>query len=288
MPPIGKYLLANVGFNKNKPSISLSDQQVFSELNPLGKTLTMRVDTTQRYCTGWRDITAGKRYTCPDDQLVEPKYEQCSACQKKTGFNPAFYHATSISPQQEARNQEPHILYLAYFGADIVKVGISHAARGHARLLEQGARHAIILDTFATANIARQYEAKVAAVVGVAETVAVRQKIAALSGSYDKTRLSSMLLKIEASVGTKFTSSDLLSFDDAYFPDQTPKLDEAFDASALALISGDAVGMIGSVLCCLQQETPILLPLKRFVGYMIDLSYTETAIELPARQTSLF
>ena len=288
MPHEGTYLLANVGFDGLDPVISLLQSETFHELRPMGKTLTLRVDTSQRRCTGWRDITAGERYSCPLNLDVEPKYEQCPTCQKKTGFNPAFYHATSVSPQQEARNAEPHILYLAYFGADIIKVGISHAARGHARLLEQGARRAVILDTFATANIARQYEARIAALPGISETVAVRQKIAALAGSFDAAKLQSAVEVVTTKLGVSFNASEVLSFDEAFFAYGIPKLADVYDATSLDLISGHVSGMLGAVMCCTQQDTPILLPLKRLVGYTAQLSYTETAIELPARQTSLF
>ncbi len=121
-------------------------------------------------------METGVLHTCPDTLKVENKYEQCSGCQKRTGFNPAFYNATSVSEQQEARNAEPHTLYLARFGTNTLKVGISYAKRGNSRLLEQGARDALILDTFPSAHIARQYEAKIAALPNVVETVQLQTK----------------------------------------------------------------------------------------------------------------
>lgn len=176
MPEPGEYLITGAGFSPDeKPIISLVKDGTFFDFMPLGSHISLKVDTANRACVGWRDITTGERFCCPDQLAVESKYEQCSGCQTKTGFNPAFYNATSVSTQQEARNQEPHILYLARFGKGVVKVGISHAKRERSRLLEQGARDALILETFPSAHIARQYEAKIAAMSDIAETLQLRK-----------------------------------------------------------------------------------------------------------------
>lgn len=293
MPEVGTYILANVGFSKDeKPLLTLQKDSTFIKLEPFGKTLTLEFDTSQRYCIGWHDITSGESHTCPDTNLIDVKYEQCPACQKRTGFNPAFYNTASVSSQQEARNLEPHILYLAYFGGDIIKVGISHAARGNSRLLEQGARSALILDTFPTAHIARQYEAKIAALAGIAETVLIRKKIEALSLPYIQTdaevKLQNVLSTIEDEIKTSFSGTSILHLDTKFFPSGTPELSNAYESSSHNLISGKVSGMLGSLLFCTQQDTQLFLPLKKYVGYRVVLSDTETHINLPAQQISLF
>ncbi len=292
MPLAGTYLLSNVGFSSDqRPLLRLQLGDEFISLDPLDKTLTLSFDTTQRYCIGWGDLETGEVFVCPDNSFVESKYEQCPGCQRRTGFNPAFYHATSVSEKQQARNQQPHILYLAHFGPGITKVGISHAARGNRRLLEQGARSAIILDTFPTALIARQYEAKIAAQPDIAETIQLRKKVAALT-SYDPSTGIDELQKtkqtIEAVLSAQFSGDQVLTFDDHYFPAGLPDLTDGYDTTEHAMISGQAVGMLGSLLFCKQQDTPLFLPLKKFIGYKMTLSYDETVVNLPARQISLF
>jgi hypothetical protein len=289
----GTYLLTNVGFARDQtPCISLQKNGEFLDISPLGKTLTLRFDTGERFCVGWRDITTGERFVCPENQTVESKYEQCSACQKRTGFNPAFYHATSVSDQQEARNLEPHLLYLAHFGPGTVKVGISHAARGNSRLLEQGARSAIVLETFPSAHIARQYEAKIAALPGIAETIQLRKKITSLLQPYNTSAAASELTevreRIEKIIGSKFKQDEVLHLDDVFFPNEKPSLSDAYDCTEHGFISGKVTGMLGSVLFCTHQDTPVFLPLKKLVGYSVTLSDDEATIPLPARQISLF
>ena len=293
MPEAGEYLLTSVGFSKERqPFLSLQKGTQFTYLTPLHQTLALHFDLESRYCNGWRDLKTSEQYPCPDQHIVDKKYEQCPACQNRTGFNPAFYHATTVSKQQEERNLEPHFLYLAHFGKNITKVGISHAARDHSRLLEQGARTAIILETFPTAHIARQYEAQIATLPGVAETIQLRKKIELLNESYDfETGASELLatkLSIEEILGKHFASSKPIHLDSYYFPKAVPKLSESFDCTPLNRTSGTMIGALGSLFFFDQQDTPVFLPMKKYIGYKLYLSYELEPIILPARQISLF
>lgn len=292
-PEAGTYLFTHVGFSKNeRPTLFLQRELEIISFEPLGKTLTLKFDMSMRLCTGWYDMRNSENHVCPEGATVDEKYEQCPACQKRTGFNPAFYHAASVSEQQEERNQEPHFLYLAHFGSGIVKVGISHAARGSARLLEQGARSALVLETFPTALIARQYEAKIAALPGIIETLQLRKKIATFTQTYDAkaavSELESTRTKIETTLGVSFAKNNVETFDHVFFPGGTPTLANAYDCAPHNLISGHALGMLGTLLFCQQQDAPLFLPLKKYVGYSASLGYGETQISIPARQASLF
>lgn len=293
MPDNGTYLLTTVGFSSNEePFLLFEKDTVFESFSPIGQQFTLTFDMSQRYCTGWRDITTGERFTCPDRQLLTPKYEQCTACQKRTGFNPAFYHATSVSSQQEARNNEPHILYLAHFGPNVIKVGISHAKRGNARLIEQGARSALILDTLPSAHIARQYEAKIAALPNIAETIQLRKKIEMLKYPYDhaaaQNELKGIKKVIETALEITFTNEQILTFDEIHFPQGVPQLSDIYPMIDQHMISGEGVGLLGSLLMCRQEEKVFYLPLKQHVGYQCTFTNTIAETTTPARQTSLF
>jgi hypothetical protein len=93
-----------------------------------------------------------------------------------TGFNPAFYNAPTLSPQQQLRNLEPHLVYLAHFGGSTMKVGMTHARRGIHRLLEQGARMGVLLARFADAYRARALEERIARDLEIAEAVRPARK----------------------------------------------------------------------------------------------------------------
>lgn len=288
----GEYLLSHVGFSADEvPKLSLRQNDTLTSFHPLGQTITLQFDTRQRFCRGWHDLATGKDAPCPNNEIIGEKYEQCTACQNRTGFNPVFYHAKTVSPQQEARNLEPHFLYLAYFADNLVKVGISHAKRGSARLLEQGARSALVLETFPTAHIARQYEERIAALPNIYETVQLSKKIGLLTHSHsadqgEKT-LATVRTTIEDALKISFTESNVHHFNDIYFPERHIDLTHAYHCLNHG-ISGEVVGMIGSLLVCWQQDTPVFLPLKKYIGRTFTLSFNETPLELPAQQISLF
>ncbi|HVZ33517.1 MAG TPA: DUF2797 domain-containing protein, partial [Polyangiaceae bacterium] len=130
-----------------------------------------------RYCTGRHDLKSGRSQPCPERaELGPPPYEQCNECFRATGFNPAFYNAMSISPEQQRRNREPHVVYLAHFGAGTLKVGMTYERRGIGRLLEQGARAAALLARFPDAYAARELEERVARVLGIPEAIRPARK----------------------------------------------------------------------------------------------------------------
>lgn len=291
MMPEGIFLLTGVGFSsKSEPYIQLYGSD-FLSFNPLGQILSLHIDLAQRHCTGWRNIETSEQFACPDAAIIDKKYDQCPACQKRTGFNPAFYHADSISEAQEKLNQEPHVLYLAHFAPGVVKVGITHSRRGIARLLEQGARTAMVLETFPTALIARQYEARIAALPGVVEHLRSAQKLTLLQQPYDtdkgKTELESKIRDTQTALNISLESA-LFHNLNSYYVDTMPSLSGAYDTSSQQAISGEVIGMIGTTLITNYQDEYIVLPLKQYVGYMVTVSKNLTPLDLPARQASLF
>lgn len=289
----GTYLLAGVGFNlHNEPTITFQKGEELIDIQPLGYTLRFTVDTTQRFCTGWRDLTTSERFVCPQKLTISGKFQQCSVCQNRTGFNPAFYNTVHISSQQEARNQEPHFVYLAYFGSFPLKVGISYAKRGISRLLEQGARSALVLDTFPSATIARQYEAQIANLPNIGETVHIRKKQQLLQQPYDPEQADKILKATRDSIEQQFSvaftrENEILSLDHYYFPNDKPLLEQALDCSEQNALAGHVFGMLGSLIFCHYQDETIYLPMKQFVGHMITFS-KEATLTLPTRQISLF
>lgn len=269
------------------PVIRFSDGQ---ELAPLGKALSLSFTTTERFCIGWHDMTTGENHACPESAHIEKKFETCPACQRRTGFNPAFYHSATISPQQEARNAEPHHLYLAYMGKDYIKVGISYHGRGVRRLLDQGARAGLILETFPTALIARQYEAKIARLDGIHETTATRTKLSLLTHPFSETtarqHLADTKLRIEQALGIAFSGNDTLLFDTSYGAEtlSTSPITPITDSK----ISGTVQAIIGDILITRYDDRLIALPLKQYIGYSVELTDDITPLDLEPQQMQLF
>ena len=286
------FLLSYTGFDiHNAPIIDAQVNDTISHHPLLNQTLTFTFDKSVRYCTGWFDVETHQVYPCPKHIQVEEKYEQCLECRNKTGFNPAFYYAKTISDRQQAINQNPHFLYLAYFAPGLMKVGISQEARGIRRLLEQGARIAMKLETFPTAEIARQYEAKIAALDGIVEHIVARKKLDVLKIPFNETEATDELRRTQESISLSLG----LSFDKAEIIQTTPFFHcSGIDMRSITImknqptIVGTVKAVIGHIVILQHADRLLAYNLKSFVGYQAAITNADLMIDLPSEQMALF
>ncbi len=289
------YLFTHYGFHKktHTPYLQLLQEKTYKNLELTNQRLTLTFDTSSRFCTGWYDLKTSESHPCENNNKVDEKYHECRICRDKTGFNPAFYHTKDISSQQEDRNQQPHILYLAHFTPGLIKVGISWQNRGIARLLEQGARSALILGTFPTANVARQHEAAIARLEGIAETIQARKKLTLLAKPYDTTAAIKELLDTQKTItkemGLHTDITQPLLLDRIYIAQSTDfRPHTLIDISGQSTVSGKFIGMFGSVLIMEQNDSQFMYSISQKRGYKVTLSFTEQNIEHAPQQIGLF
>ncbi|MDO4902162.1 MAG: DUF2797 domain-containing protein [bacterium] len=298
-------LLTRVDFDKNQnPRLKLGEAETGKIHNftpQFGTDLTLKIDTSERFCIGWHDLNTGEDFLCPENSTVDKKYEQCSKCKKRTGFDPAFYNASQgeISAQQETRNAQPHLVYLAYFSDEVIKVGISFAGRGIARLLEQGARAALILGEFPTANIARNYEEKISRMPDFVENVKANMKLKLLEKPFNFDQASKNLLeardKIESALNTNFDQNIPQDLSQFYAPNGQIPSGEIIPISDCAqnspdeiIFSGRMLAQVGYIWLAENQGEIVAIPLRKFTGYKVEISPQIQPICLPERQASLF
>ena len=286
------FLLAYASFNAdNQPFI---DCQIGSEIKRrelLGQDLSLEFDFSTKYCTGWLDFENHCSQICPDSATVDGKYENCLKCRDRTGFNPAFYNADSVSAQQEKINQNPHFVYLAYFAPGVIKVGISQEERGIRRLLEQGARLALKLETFASALIARQYEAKIASLDGIVETMPIHKKLELIKQPFDRAdgeeKLRQKLLEIEQKIGVSFPRSELILCED-YFHTAGVDLTRVVLMKDQNQLAGRVRSIIGPILIADYDGQLLAYNVKKFIGYQAHKITGDIELELPSEQLMLF
>ncbi|TSB06398.1 DUF2797 domain-containing protein, partial [Streptomyces benahoarensis] len=98
---------------------------------PAGKWLAFSV-VGERRCLGVR--RGGRWIVCPYEAVISgaAARDQCEACAR-------LDRSRSVAADTMADDPRPYGVYLAYFGPGLVKVGITAAERGAARLVEQGA-----------------------------------------------------------------------------------------------------------------------------------------------------
>lgn len=287
-----EFLLSYASFDaENRPFLEWQVDGKIERRDVMGRELSLAFDVSTKYCTGWVDFDNHCSQACPDGAMVDEKYENCLKCRNRTGFNPAFYHADSVSVQQEKINQTPHFLYLAYFSPEVIKVGISQEARGIRRLLEQGARVALKLETFASALIARQYEAKIASLSGIMETVAASKKLGLikqpLNAAVAEQALADALVRIQQKLGLDFPNRTLITCED-YFHTDGRDLSDVIDMTGNRVLAGTIVSVIGSVLITEYDGQLLAYNVKKFIGHRAQVVQGAVDLEIPSTQLTLF
>ena len=286
------FLLAYASFNAdNQPFIDCQIGDEIKRRELFGQDLSLEFDFSTKYCTGWVDFENHSSQICPDSATVDGKYENCLKCRDRTGFNPAFYNADSVSAQQEKINQNPHFVYLAYFAPGVIKVGISQEERGIRRLLEQGARLALKLETFASALIARQYEAKIADLDGIAETMPIHKKLELIKQPFDRAdgeeKLRQKLLEIEQKIGVSFPKVKLITCED-YFHTAGVDLTRVVLMKDQNQLAGRVRSIIGPILVTEYNGQLLAYNVKKFIGYQAQTVDGAIDREIPSTQLALF
>ncbi|WP_245791171.1 DUF2797 domain-containing protein [Actinacidiphila rubida] len=132
----------------------------------LGAALGFRVGEDRRCLGVWR---AGRRVRCAQDAELAPEARsgQCASCA-------ALDRSSSIAADTRPEDPRTFAVYLAHHGT-AVKVGITGAERGIARLLEQGALASLFLSA-GTLMSARRTEHLLGAALGLPDRVAAERK----------------------------------------------------------------------------------------------------------------
>jgi hypothetical protein len=159
----------------------------------LGGPLSLAVGADAvRGCVGvWR---GGRYVACPYGARLRPdvRRDQCERCT-------ALDRSYSVAADTKADDPRPYAVYLAWFGPGLLKVGITAAERGAARLLEQAA----VCFTFLGEGplmTARRTEAILGAALGVPDRVAGPAKRAARHDLPDAEARAAELRALHASV----------------------------------------------------------------------------------------
>ncbi|BDM73324.1 hypothetical protein HEK616_68110 [Streptomyces nigrescens] len=131
-PPAGRGAEgASAGFGQRLGWYCAERDEERESLLPAGKMLAFAAQGERR-CLGVR--RAGRWLVCPYAAVLdgESAKDQCARCAQ-------LDRSRSVAADTMADDPRPYAVYLAYFGPGLLKVGITAAERGPARLVEQGA-----------------------------------------------------------------------------------------------------------------------------------------------------
>lgn len=292
---VGTQILSLLDVGFDGPSITVDDLDAGTRTTiPIeGKTFTI-VKHSERFCVGSYDLMSKKRAMCERRQELpaDHKDTSCPACAEKTGFNPSFYNGGGISAQQRAYNDTPHLVYLAYFSPQYLKVGITSEARGELRLLEQGARSAMILKRCANAYEAREWEAKLCSVPGIYESLLPSVKLRLLTTETHNHAEAASLMEKTVRETFRIEPTEPIDLDRHYCRDASVLQGtiNAPDNPSNTMVAGECVGMVGTIALMRQQGRVYAAPLKGYVSHRIELREGEVLWEYsaPPEQGSLF
>lgn len=281
------YILSGYGYdNEAGAFLVVDDRSCIPTLRtclPIrDRVFTIR-EQSQRFCVGNYDLKTFRSTPCPDRALPQEKTKECSACAWTNGFNPSFYNVSrdQLSPQQRFYNERPHQVYLAYFGTGVIKVGISNAERMRTRLLEQGARMAVIVCLTSDAYEARSVEASINCIIGLPDAFRSTNKRMLLNSRYDHQSAKQGLLRmkqvISAAIPLPIPADDsILDFTSVYLGknDIAPPVTDLTELLPHQ-ISGRCLGMIGDVLIMEQSNRQFILALKQTISHLIAFEEVE-------------
>jgi hypothetical protein len=225
-----------------------------------------------KYCTGGFDLITKRSIPCPNKQEIDSKSLHCSNCNQSIQFNPAFYRVapSQLSQQQQFYNLQPHVVYLAYFGKNIIKVGIANEKRIYTRWVEQGARAAVVLQCLQDAYAARALEEYISVTYNIPERITIKQKQQSLQMPYyfeDATiKLSACRKALYTNLATISLDNPIENLQSAYFLKRQPFPLYELSKKGQHTIAGYGLGMVGESLIYEQQGYCFIQSLKALLG----------------------
>jgi hypothetical protein len=221
---------------------------------PLGSEPTFAVGADRR-CIGV--LRAGRRIACPGARPLDPasRSPRCGECAR-------LDRQYSVAADTLLDDPRPYAVYLAHHGSAGIKVGITAAERGLARLLEQGALASVFLSE-GTLPSARRVEHLLGLALGLPDRVSTLRKRAARAAPGAPAEREAELLALAARAATLGWPEGQARRRDAAVIDHCaryglPESGLAADAAVQPLRPGDVVR--GRISCRIATDLYLAVP----------------------------
>jgi hypothetical protein len=220
-------------------ALLVSDEGVV-ETRALEPDTTLDFGLENRHCAG--EVEDGSHVAC--------ERETAPYCEVHTSHWPCARCTGTCAMPTEACHEE-HVVYLAAFAPETVKVGVTRSWRLKTRLREQGADRAAHIRTVKNGRVARQIEADLAD--RFPDRVRVPTKVASLHETVDEDRWGAVI--------ADFDPIETFDFDYGLHLDSRPVPE--------TMASGTVVGTQGRVLVLERRGTTYGVDLRDLVGYEV-------------------
>lgn len=250
--------------------------------------ITITLQWSQKYCTWRYDLSTKNSWPCPTMSPVV-SWSQCHDCSTRTWFCPFFYNHQTISTAQQQYNARPHMVYLAYFGWDLVKIWITAASRWVARLTEQWALARDILAYTDSADDARRIEEVWATTAWCREIVRTSTKISYLRWQIKDNTTRQLFAKKRSLIGHYASLDDAnVTYNTIYEKHRSLFASPLQDISKEPSISGNVVCVLGWVVLLQNGWQLFLHNLKSRVWYEVSIKHWIQQMSWFVTQWSLF
>lgn len=255
------------------------------------------INTNIKKCKGYYDLQKREYIPCQNfSKDFDNSIHQCEDCRKLSCFDKCigcdgFECRTSNDISKIFCNQK-HIVYLALFGNDRIKVGTAAEYRKYSRILDQGAVASVFIAETPTGKIARLIEHKISK-LGYTLQVQSNYKINNLVIQKNKDEIKEFLEKEYEKIKTQL-SIDLTKFfikpeinycekmneiNKKCLLKESPQLSLFNDKDFVenykinldySIICGNIINVVGSILIIEKDNIMNLYDLKRLEGYIIE------------------
>ncbi len=153
---------------------AIANDKLGRKVIKIGDKISIEKTSDQKCCVG--SIYDNQWKPCSQNVIGRQKCELCRAREKSFIFT-AFdgFDRSNVSDADLQRIAAPHIVYLAFFDGDLIKVGVSHADRKVLRQLEQATHFTLFIAKTGNGIDARQIET-ILRRSGIADKVKITQK----------------------------------------------------------------------------------------------------------------
>lgn len=260
-----------------------------------GKRINL-IKEDKKLCLGYHDYITKEYHPCDKNMdMTGSKFDRCFSCNGLDGFSTCLYcKGVDCKASVEdviAYCNEPHVVYLTYFGQDKFKVGTTSYKRRYERLLEQGASKSLIIAT-GTGKQVRKIEDSIGK-LGVYTVIQPSYKLKNLL-YLDNSNYESLLISkfnwikenLEEDYSLNFVKGQFISFDnveklDKVIPKSSSQLslfggssEEKAEYSIIketSEISGEVLGVLGQLIVYKEKGQVKVVNLKKWQGYIIEV-----------------
>lgn len=228
-----------------------------------------------KFCIGFYDEKSG-RMLCPNKKIIDKKYDRCFECESRNQLKNVLFHGHEPTHQKlKDYFGAPHLIYLAYFYPDIIKVGTVNSKRGATRLIEQDAQAFAFFARAENANAAWEYEKYLALNFDLKFSVKSSQKFTYINRKPDlikvrkilKSKINVILKNADLIDGITFEFEGVQSFADddiIFYPEFVPALVKS------SKFTGTFKGLRGDFMILEQNEQLYAYSKKDLIGYIVS------------------